>query len=245
MSFFGVFPADLDGQAFTAASNDQVATWLFLHGLCFKEMNRGRIDAAHDLEPRYWHRNMIDPAILDRPSPLWTWDGGTLVLECYDIGAEEKCVTYSERAKKAAKARWDKERNRDDASGNASSNAPNPTLPNPTVPNQPDPTNPPSIDLEASREEITAALESIVQGGGGDSFGLGGGSGGGGNKVELIKEAQTRGLSEADAVEAYELADKQRWRTKSGQPIKDFPAWARKLIDARKRKQAQKGGTCL
>ncbi len=106
MKFFAVHISDLESEAFTIASADQVATWLFLHALCAKQMNSGRIEGAKRMPPKFWQRHGIEaPDILRQPSPLWEWEGDDLRLSPYDIEGERITSKKIEGGRKGGKAR--------------------------------------------------------------------------------------------------------------------------------------------
>ena len=85
MKYFSINLDDLESPQFLAASNDQIANFIFLHGLFSKLQNGGTIPDAASLPERYWSRHGIDMAVLKAPSPLWTWEGDALTLAFYDI----------------------------------------------------------------------------------------------------------------------------------------------------------------
>lgn len=106
MKFFAVHISDLESEAFTIASADQVATWLFLHALCAKQMNGGRIEGAKRMPPKFWQRHGIEaPGLLCKPSPLWGWEGDDLRLSPYDIEGESITAKKIEGGRKGGKAR--------------------------------------------------------------------------------------------------------------------------------------------
>jgi hypothetical protein len=131
MKFFGVHIEDLESERFLSASNDQIATWLFLHKLCSKQMNGGTIAEATDLPDRFWMHHGLSSAILTQPSPLWAWDGDSLTVEPYDIKGEKVCRSKSAGGKKGMETRWKGKANK---TLNNTLNIPNPTQPNPTQP---------------------------------------------------------------------------------------------------------------
>jgi hypothetical protein len=85
MKYFSINLDDLESPQFLAASNDQIANFIFLHGLFSKLQNGGTIPDAASLPERYWSRHGIDITVLKAPSPLWTWEGDALSLAFYDI----------------------------------------------------------------------------------------------------------------------------------------------------------------
>lgn len=88
MKYFAIRNDYLESERFISASNDQLATWVWLHALCSKQMNGGTIEGASSLPERFWRRHGIDADILNQPSPLWEWEGERLSLEFYDIDGQ-------------------------------------------------------------------------------------------------------------------------------------------------------------
>lgn len=136
MKFFGVHIEDLESDRFFSASNDQIATWLFLHALCCKLLNGGRIIGARSMQDRFWGRHGLVKAIIDAPSPLWTWDGEDLIVKPYDIDGQKVYERKVAGGKTRAIQRWGDGENRSPirspkSSPDSSCNAPNPTQPNP------------------------------------------------------------------------------------------------------------------
>jgi hypothetical protein len=128
MKFFAIHLSDLESEQFSAASNEQIAAWLFLHALCCKRVNSGSIDDAADLPDRFWTRHGIDPVIIRQPSPLWKWTGKSLSIEPYDIEGEKLYLKKSQGGKAGMAKRWKTAGNK---SLNKSLNRPDPTQPNP------------------------------------------------------------------------------------------------------------------
>lgn len=106
MKYFAVHIADLESEEFLAASNDQIATWLFLHALCSKQLNGGTIPGAADIPERFWNRHGVDYDILLTTSPLWKWNGNDLVLEPYDSDGERVYRSKVQGGKTRAEKRW-------------------------------------------------------------------------------------------------------------------------------------------
>ena len=134
MKFFGVHLEDLESDRFVEATNDQVATWLFLHALCCKMLNGGTITGARSLGDRFWGRHGLVRAIIDAPSPLWSWDGEDLTVEPYDIDGQKVYERKVAGGKTRAIQRWGNSENRTPhrtptSSPDSSCNAPNPTQP--------------------------------------------------------------------------------------------------------------------
>lgn len=147
MKFFGVHIEDLESERFLSATNDQIATWLFLHALCSKQCNCGVLDNAATLPERYWGRHGIEKCILEKPSPLWSWNGEHLAIEPYDIDGQNVYERKVAGGKSWAKKRWGNTADRTPSgspdgsphrtpsgSPHRNPNAPNPTQPNPTQP---------------------------------------------------------------------------------------------------------------
>jgi hypothetical protein len=158
MKHFGIFIADLESERFLAASNDQIATWLFLHAFCSKQTNGGTIENASALPERFWNRHGIAKNILGSPSPLWSWTGDSLSVEPYDIHGESLYLKKLSGGKAGADKRWKGTPNGTPISTpistpNGTPNAPNLTQPNLTEPNPTKPNhtppNPPRGDGEA------------------------------------------------------------------------------------------------
>jgi hypothetical protein len=131
MKHFGIFITDLESERFMAASNDQVATWLFLHAFCSKQMNGGTVACAATLPERFWSRHGITHSILMSDSPLWSWIDGSLSVSPYDIKGEELYAKKSQGGKDGANRRW---KGSENGSPNGSPNRPDHTRPDHTIP---------------------------------------------------------------------------------------------------------------
>jgi hypothetical protein len=136
MKHFGIFIADLESERFLSASNDQIATWLFLHAFCSKQLNGGTIADARALPHRFWSRHGIEKSILDQPSPLWSWSSENLSVTPYDIDGQTLYEKKVNGGKIGMAKRWGGSGNK---SPNKSLNRPNLTLPNLTRPDQTEP----------------------------------------------------------------------------------------------------------
>ncbi|MCF7732103.1 MAG: hypothetical protein K9N23_10460 [Akkermansiaceae bacterium] len=145
MKFFAIFNSDLDTEHFTAASNDQISTWLFLHSLCSKQTNSGTIQGAATMPDKFWSRQSIEKTIIDEPSPLWSWSGDDLTIFPYDLDGEELYLKKVKGGKEGGDKRWKMGENRSpNRSANRSANR-SPDAPYPRVP-------------ESIREENTPLL---------------------------------------------------------------------------------------
>lgn len=129
MKFFAIHLSDLESERFLSASNDQIATWLFLHAYCAKQCNAGTITDAHEFSERFWSRHGIEKGTLELPSPLWSWEDGSLIIEPYDIDGQTLFERKSKGGKEGADKRWNRTPNR---TPKGSVYAPNSTLPNST-----------------------------------------------------------------------------------------------------------------
>jgi hypothetical protein len=131
MKHFGIFITDLESERFLTASNDQIATWLFLHAFCSKQTNGGTIKDAVTLPERFWSRHGITASILPKPSPLWSWNDSDLSVHPYDINGESLYLKKVAGGKKGMETRWN---GTADKSLNKSLNRPDLTRPNLTLP---------------------------------------------------------------------------------------------------------------
>jgi hypothetical protein len=157
MKHFGIFLTDLESERFLTASNDQIATWLFLHAFCSKQMNSGTIKDATSLPERFWSRHGITASILQKPSPLWTWIDSDLSVEPYDIQGQELYLKKVKGGKIGNEKRW---KGTDNRTPIRTLNPPNLTLPDQTRPDQtrpdqtrPDQTRPDQTSLHLAMEE--------------------------------------------------------------------------------------------
>ncbi|MFZ9938161.1 MAG: hypothetical protein ACO3JG_14060 [Luteolibacter sp.] len=167
MKFFAIHLHDLEGEAFSAATDQQIVTWLFLHAFCAKHMNDGEIPEAAAIPAKHWQRHGIEHhQILADPSPLWEWIGTTLRIKPYDIDGQALYAVKSRGGREGAAKRWDRTPN---GTPIGTPDASNPTLPNQTQSKktQPDPTlpdprkaNPTEANLSQSD---TSEAESIPQ----------------------------------------------------------------------------------
>lgn len=107
MKFFGVHIEDLESEKFLSASNDQIATWLFLHALCSKQCNGGVIPDSAAHPERFWSRHGISKAMIGAPSPLWSWDdGGNLTVSPYDIDGQSLYEKKVKGGQDGSAKRW-------------------------------------------------------------------------------------------------------------------------------------------
>ena len=135
MKHFGIFITDLESERFLSASNDQIATWLFLHAFCSKQTNGGTITEAASLPDRFWNRHGIEKDILDQPSPLWSWAGDSLSVEPYDIHGETLYLKKSKGGKEGNAIRWKDHENKSLVrTPNRTPNPPDQTRPDLTIP---------------------------------------------------------------------------------------------------------------
>jgi hypothetical protein len=89
MKYFAIHNADLESERFLSASNDQIATWLFLLAFCSKQLNGGTIAEADNLPERFWTRHGMNLDVVKADSPLWEWDGLNVTIAFYDRDGEE------------------------------------------------------------------------------------------------------------------------------------------------------------
>jgi len=133
MKHFGIFLADLESERFLSASNDQIATWLFLHAFCSKQMNGGTILDAATLPERFWSRHGITHSILVAESPLWSWNDSDLSVQPYDIQGQELYLKKSKGGIVGNLKRW---KGTDNRTPNRTPNPPDQTRPDLTRPDQ-------------------------------------------------------------------------------------------------------------
>ena len=143
MKHFGIFISDLESEAFLSATNDQIATWLFLHALCSKQLNGGTIADATSHPERFWTRHGICPEIITQPSPLWSWSDSDLSVRPYDIDGETLYLKKSKGGKLGNEKRWQGTENR---TPNRTPNPPDQTRPDLTRPDQTSPNGSSSCD---------------------------------------------------------------------------------------------------
>ena len=176
MKFFGVHIEDLESDRFLSASNDQIATWLFLHTLCSKQMNGGTIPEASSLSERFWNHHGISAGIIIKSSPLWSWSGDELTVEPYDIDGETLYLKKSKGGKAGAAKRWKGSENRSpNRSPKGSADAYYQTRPEITRPDQTRPSSSPigegvndlfeasSLDPSSKTNPLHELAESIYQ----------------------------------------------------------------------------------
>ena len=108
MKFFAVHNSDLESERFLSASNDQVATWLFLQSYCSKQLNGGVVEGAAAFTERFWSRHGISKEIVDSQSPLWSWSGGSLTITPYDIDGQTLWEKKAAGGKAGAEKRWNR-----------------------------------------------------------------------------------------------------------------------------------------
>ena len=104
MKYFSVHNSDLESEEFLSATDSQVATWLWLHAYCSKQLNGGEIRNAKSLPDALWTRHGISREVIHADSPLWFWEGENLILSFYDQHGQEvyekKVAGGKERARR-------------------------------------------------------------------------------------------------------------------------------------------------
>lgn len=107
MKFFAIHLADLEGEAFSGATDEQIVTWLFLHAFCSKQLNGGEIVDVAEIPPRFWLRHgIVHHHLLLEPSPLWEVVDGALKVKPYDIDGQTLYEKKSRSGKATAAKRW-------------------------------------------------------------------------------------------------------------------------------------------
>lgn len=248
MKFFAVKLADLEAREFTSASESQIATWLFLHALCSKQMNGGMIQDARSIAPKFWARHGIEEGSLDADSPLWSWQGPNLKLAFYDIQGQELYERKSKGGKRSAEKRWKSGESGDGTPGKSLNETPEKTLessddtPDPT---KPDPSPP---DLTKENETPPATTPVAPADAGSSDFALvredAPGSGG-----SLTAEEQPRFTWDAwrfaihhvrctpeELRKSFEVASSQGFEDRDGQPIRNVTLWIESFIEGRRAK---------
>lgn len=89
---------------------------------CAEQVNGGVIQDCKSWTAKQWMLRVgLDDCPKDVPG-LFHWDGDDLIIEGYNVEAEEKALKKRRGGKKAAEARWGKREDVDDAPNNADCN---------------------------------------------------------------------------------------------------------------------------
>jgi hypothetical protein len=111
VKFFAVHLDDLESEAFIESTDQQVATWLHLHGLLARLANGPTLIGAGSMAAKFWMRKGIDETVLRAPCKLWSWEGEDLTVTPYDSQGEELFLKKKAGGAAGAKKRWNNPKN--------------------------------------------------------------------------------------------------------------------------------------
>lgn len=111
MKFFAVHIEDLESEAFIDSTDEQVATWLHLHGVLARLASGPTLKDADGMGSKFWMRKGIDEAVLKSPCKLWSWEGGNLTITPYDAEGESIFLKKKAGGAEGARIRWSKGKN--------------------------------------------------------------------------------------------------------------------------------------
>lgn len=109
LNYVGILLSKRDALCDAGPEAAGVATLLILY--CFREMNGGVMQGARGWNSRKWVFTCgLDAAPEGDCAELWHWEGDDLIVDLYSEELERQAVGASEAGKKAAEARWGKDR---------------------------------------------------------------------------------------------------------------------------------------
>lgn len=89
------------------ATHEQQGIWFNLISYCTREMNGGRIEGGQSWTDAMWMRiGGPTAAIMAQESPLWRFALGTVIVNFYDIQAENAYKRKQKAGKIYAEKRW-------------------------------------------------------------------------------------------------------------------------------------------
>lgn len=96
------------------ATPEQRGTWFSLWCYCHEMENGGIIDDCKDWPDNMWNGIQAVPIIVLSDSPLWRFNGTSLVVQFYDLEAEAAYLRKKKDGAKYAFRRWEKKNRPDD-----------------------------------------------------------------------------------------------------------------------------------
>jgi len=107
MKYINISVALLDLPEYGVSSMDQVGTWLFLLRYCHAQENYGKIEDCKRWPERLWIKmGLPSGATVLADSPLWHWQGTTLVVHHYNKEQQERYHRMVRQRKGAIASRW-------------------------------------------------------------------------------------------------------------------------------------------
>lgn len=111
MKYINLAVAIMDGPDFGIASPEQVGTWLWLLRYCHSQENYGKIEDCKRWPERLWIKlGLASGAIVLADSPLWHWQGTTLVVHHYNKDQQDRYHRMVRQRKDAIASRWSKQK---------------------------------------------------------------------------------------------------------------------------------------
>lgn len=100
MDWLNIHRSTLAAEQFLGCDPVQRATWLCLIAYCADQENGGRIEGAESWADRKWQQVVrVTRDEVRESCPLWTWDGGCVVVWAYPIEKEEEVRRNRENGK--------------------------------------------------------------------------------------------------------------------------------------------------
>lgn len=89
MDWLNIHRSTLAAEQFLGCEPVQRATWLCLMAYCADQENGGRIEGAAEWNDRKWqHVIRVTKSEVSESCPLWSWDGGAVVVWAYPVEKE-------------------------------------------------------------------------------------------------------------------------------------------------------------
>jgi hypothetical protein len=89
------------------ATHEQQGIWFNLISYCTREMNGGRIEGGQSWTDAMWMRiGASTAAFMAQESPLWRASCGTIIVQFYDVQAENAYKRKQKAGKLYAEKRW-------------------------------------------------------------------------------------------------------------------------------------------
>jgi len=109
MNFVSVPIHLLTDEKFLTANDAQKGAWVSLMLFCAATENQGIVQNCKSWPSQVWTgKASVKKCLIEKPSPLWTWEEDSLRVEFYSVEMEELATRKSRNGKAAAGARWAK-----------------------------------------------------------------------------------------------------------------------------------------
>ena len=101
MKYFRTECVAVDGPEFSESDFAEIGAWVFLMNYCAAQENGGRVVGAKDRKDAFFDRSLkVSRYVLETESHLWKWEGADLVVQFYNLEAEESYKKKREAGKR-------------------------------------------------------------------------------------------------------------------------------------------------